>query len=276
MAAPCSTWDLTDEYVTGVCSTWADYSTEVKEGALRLATLWLWGATGRRFGPCPVLVRPSQRRGAPVAYQEFVVTPGSEGLGIPGGPFLFAGQWFNAGCASACCGSSACAVVLRGPVFSVDEVLVDGAVVPPSAYRVDVTSGAWLLVRTDGACWPACQNFTRETDEVGTFEVAYSIGEAIPDALQLATALLACEYAKELAPGTGGRCSLPAKMTRLSRQGVEIEVEPPAPAEGRTGIKIVDDVVATLNPGGLKAPPRVMSLDLPETCDRFTVIPAGS
>lgn len=271
MAAPC-TWDV-DPAALGVCPNWSGYSAPIKEAALDLATFWLWAATGRRFGPCPVTVRPSQPRvGEPVQYQDYAVLPGQVGY-QGGGPFLFGGQWFNAGCASACCGSSACAVVLRGPVASVDEILVDGEVVSPSAYRVDVAAGVWLLVRTDGECWPACQNFSRGTDEAGTFEVTYELGEAIPAVLAIAAAALACEYGKHL---TGGACSLPAQMTRLSRQGVEVEVEAPTPGSDKSGIKLVDDVVAMLNPSGRKAPPRVMSPDLPGNCDRVTVWAGGS
>lgn len=271
---PCSTWDV-DPTALGVCPGWADYSPAVQNAALELSTFWLWAATGRRFGPCPITVRPLQaRRGEGPAYQSYeIVSSGSEGLGVPGGPFLFAGTWFNAGCSSACCGTSACAIVLRGPVYAIDEVRVDGETIPASAYRVDIANGAHLLVRIDGECWPSCQTITAEPDEVGSFEVAYEIGEAIPAVLALAAGALACEYGKSL---TGGACALPAKMTRLSRQGVEIEVAPPDPASDRSGIKLVDDVVAMLNPSGRKAPPRVMSLDLPETCDRFTVVPAGS
>jgi hypothetical protein len=255
------------------CSTWDDYSDTVKNSALWLASTWLWGATGRRYGVCPTTVRPSQSRSAELAYQEFAVRPGTESLGVPGGPFLFAGRWYNAGCATACCGNSACAVVLRGPAAEVEEVVVGEEIVPASAYRLDVVQGAWLLVRTDGECWPACQNMTATPGEPDTFEVTYGLGTPVPEALAIATAILACEYAKHL---SGGRCSLPAKMTRLSRQGVEVEVAPPDPASGTTGIKMVDDVVATLNPGKLRQPPRVMSLDLPETCDRTTVWVGGS
>lgn len=271
MTIPCS-WDVV--IPSELCSDWTGYTQPVKDSALWLASTYLWAATGRQYGPCPVTVRPGQnQRGAPVAYQEFVVTPGSEGLGVLGGPYLFGGRWFNAGCSSMCCGSSACAIVLRGPVAAVDGVLVDGATVPPSAYRVDVVPGAWLLVRVDGGCWPTCQNMARGSDEAGTFEVTYRLGTELPEALAIATALLACQYGKHL---TGGRCALPAKMTRISRQGVEIEVDPPDPAQGLTGIKAVDEVVLALNPGGLRQPPRVMSPDLPEQCDRITVIGAGS
>lgn len=270
MTMPCA-WDVT--VPTDFCATWDSYPQATKDSALWLASTWLWGATGRRFGVCPVTVRPNQPRRGEQAYQTFDITTGAGGLGVAGGPFLFGGRWFNSGCSTACCGSSVCAVVLRGPVAEVDEVLIDGEVVAPSAYRVDVTGGAYLLVRTDGECWPVCQNMTAAPDEVGTFEVTYGLGTPVPEALAIATAILACEYAKHLG---GGQCALPAKMTRLSRQGVEIEVAPPDPANGTTGIRMVDDVVSTLNPGGLRQPPRVMSLDLPEGCDRFTTWVGGS
>lgn len=270
MTLPCA-WDVT--VPVDFCATWESYPQATQDSALWLASTWLWGATGRRFGVCSFTVRPSQSSRAELAYQEFAISPGAEGLGSPGGPFLFGGQWFNAGCTAACCGSSACAVVLRGPVAEVTEVLVDGEIVAPSAYRVDVAGGAWLLVRTDGECWPACQNMTAGPDEAGSFEVTYGLGTAVPEALAIATALLACEYAKHL---TGATCSLPAKMTRLSRQGVEVEVAPPDAGTGVTGIKMVDEIVATLNPGKLRQPPRVMSLDLPEGCDRVTTWVGGS
>jgi hypothetical protein len=270
MAAPCN-WDV-DPVALGLCSPWNDYTPEVQDAAIRFASTYLWGATGRRYGVCPVSVRPSQGRGAELAYQTFEVRSG-DGLGVPGGPFLFSGQWFNAGCATACCGNQACAVVLRGPVAYVDEVLVGAEVVPPSSYRVDITGGVYLLVRIDGLCWPACQNYTAEPGEPGAFEVTYGLGVAPPAALLDAAAMLACEYAKGL---TGGPCKLPSKMTRLSRQGVEVELEPASGEDGKTGIREVDDLVAVLNPSKRKSPPLLLSPDLPESCDRMTVIGAGS
>src|SRR5690606_36865821 len=165
-----------------------------------------------------------------------------------------------------------CAVVLRGPVASVDEVLVDGEVIPSSAYRVDVKGGAYLLVRLDGQCWPTCQDFQAAEDAAGAFTVTYCVGRKIPEALAVATAILACEYAKGL---TGGDCRLPAKMTLLSRQGVEVEVEPASPDEGLTGITEVDAVVRALNPSRRTRPPMLLSPDLPESCDRVTVISRG-
>ena len=50
----------------------------------------------------------------------------------------------------------------------------------------------------------------------------------------------------------------------------------PNPAIGTTGIKMVDDVIQALNPGRRQRPPVILSPDLPESCDRATVVPAGS
>lgn len=270
MTMPCA-WDVV--VPSELCSDWDTYPQTTKDTALWLASTWLWGATGRQYGPCPVTVRPSQGRGTELVYQDFAVLPGAAGLGVPGGPFLFGGRWFNAGCASACCGNSACAIVLRGPVYDVQEVLVGEEEVPPSSYRVDITSGVYLLVRTDGECWPTCQNFTADEGEDGSFSVTYRYGREVPEALAIATAMLACEWAKGI---SGGVCKLPAKMTRLSRQGVEVEVASTDPAAGTTGILSVDNVVSTLNPAGRKSPPLLLSPDLPESCDRMTVWVGGS
>jgi hypothetical protein len=267
--APCN-WDLV--VPADVCPDWAGYPQTTKDTALWLASTYLWAATGRRFGPCPITVRPNQGGSGEVLYQDYPVTPGADGVGVPGGPFLFAGRWFNAGCATACCGDQGCAIVLRGPVAGIEEVTVDDEVIPASAYRVDITAGTWLLVRIDGQCWPVCQDFTADEGELGAFTVTYLLGEPVPEALAIATAMLACEWAKGL---TGGVCALPSRMTQLSRQGVTVELDAPDAGE-KTGIAHVDMVVALLNPSKRVSPPLLMSPDLPERCDRMTVIGAGS
>lgn len=268
MTLPCA-WDVV--VPSELCSDWSARPQAIRDTALWLSSTYLWGATGRQYGPCPVTIRPLQPQAGEVAYQSFEGI--ADGLGTAGGPFLFGGRWFNAGCASACCGANACAIVLRGPVASVDEVIVGEDIVPPSAYRVDISKGVYLLVRTDGSCWPMCQSMTAEPGEPNTFEVTYLLGREVPEALAIATALLACEYGKHL---SGGACALPKQMTRLSRQGVEVEIAPPEPDGTLTGIPMVDMVVATLNPSKRKSPPIVLSPDLPESCDRMTVWIGGS
>lgn len=264
---PCQ-WDVIvpDE----VCSGWSDKPEAVRNAALWLASTVLWGLTGRQYGTCPITVRPAQPTSEDPPYRAYPVYPGSDPA--PGGPYLFGGIWRNCGCGSSCCCQAECAVVLRGPVAAVNEVLVNGEVVPSSAYRVDVKSGTYLLLRLDGTCWPTCQTFTAAEDAAGAFAVTYEIGRALPEALAIATAILACEYASFL---TTGECRLPAKMTSLTRQGVTVEVEPPAPEDGLTGITQVDAIVTALNPSKRQRPPVILSPDLPEECDRMTVIQAG-
>lgn len=266
--APCD-WDV-DPTALGVCSTWADRPPALQATALHLATLFLWAATGRQYGPCPVEVRPAQDRGEPDAYRAYPVWPGQDP--VVSGPYLFAGTWRNCGCGAGCCCRPMCSVVLRGPVAGIVEVLVGDEEISPDAYRVDVADGAYHLVRLDGTCWPTCQDFSANPGEAGAFVVRYLYGRELPEALEVAAALLACEYAKAL---TGGPCRLPSRMTRLSRQGVEVEVEPPAPDGLLTGIREVDAVITALNPGKRQGPPTLLSLDLPESCDRITVAPVG-
>lgn len=277
MTAPCN-WSV-DPAALGVCPGWSGHTDEVRAAALELATTFLWARTGRQYGPCPVSVRPAQDHFRDPAYRAYPVLPGVNGHGGDGSfvsgptPFLDGGTWRNCGCGPRCCCRPECAVVLRGPVASVTEVTVDGAVVPSTAYRVDVAEGTYWLVRLDGTCWPTCQDFGAEEDAAGSFVVDYERGRELTEALKIATAILACEYAKSL---TGGDCRLPAKMTRLSRQGVEVEVEPAAPDEGRTGIREVDDVIFNLNPSQRQRPPMLLSPDLPESCDRRTVVQPGA
>lgn len=271
MTMPCS-WDVV--VPAELCPDWDAQPQAIKDSALWLASTWLWGATGRQYGTCPVTVRPIQPRFWDVAYRAYPVWPGSDPVVAPF-PFLFAGTWYNAGCGAACCSARSCDVTLQGPspVASVDEVLVNGELIPASAYRVDMAGGAARLVRLDGECWPTCQNIEASDEEDGAFSVTYSIGRPVPEALAIATAVLACQYGKLLSTGS---CGLPAQMTSLSRQGVEVTIEPPDPDNGRTGIKLVDDLVAMLNPSKRRSPPMVLSPDL-EPCDRYTTIyPGGS
>lgn len=67
---------------------------------------------------------------------------------------------------------------------------------------------------------------------------------------------------------------MPVTMTRLSRQGVEVEVEPPG--DGVTGIREVDDIVVMFNPSKRRSAPMILSPDLPELCDRITPVQGGS
>jgi hypothetical protein len=58
-------------------------------------------------------------------------------------------------------------------VYDVTEVQVDGVVLPDGAYRVDAPG---RLVRTDGGCWPDCQDMGAPAGADNTFFVTYRYG----------------------------------------------------------------------------------------------------
>lgn len=261
---PC-TWEID----TGCCPDWATYSAAVQNAATNYATTVLWAATGRRFGLCPVVVRPCGRYthgGTPSiwGYTFSLYGPG----GAAWYPYIGDdGAWRNCACPGTSCGCRPdCEVYLPAPVASVTEVVVDGVVVDPSAYRVD--DNKWL-VRTDGGCWPDRADLNVDSG-TGLFQVSYVRGETVPAVLLSAAGILACEYAKAC---TGGSCRLPASVQSIARQGVNVQfldfnmlVE-----RGFTGITEVDSVIQALNPFALKARLRVWSPEI--KVPRMTTFP---
>lgn len=215
----------------------------------------MWAATGRRYGKCPLIVQPAGQCSPEPGYLVFPVS--GLGGGVYG-PVIVDGIWYNRP-SGGCC-STWCEVALEGPTTAADitEITVAGEVVDPAAY---VVYDGNLLVRTDGQCWPCCINYG-QADPPG-FVVEYEIGLPIPPAVQGAFERLACEMAKAC---VGGPCALPQRMTRLTRQGIDIEIEQ-VPVDERgmtlTGIKDVDDVILAVNPYRLTQAPQVLTPDLP-------------
>jgi hypothetical protein len=231
----------------------------VQAYADRVATRVIWAASGRQFGLCTRVVRPCWVPQEPL-YQTFPVGYYGEGYwalqGVPSGVVVYA--------TNACACSNACMckppqVALPGPISSVTSVVIDGAVVSSSSYRVDLNS---YLVRTDGLAWPAPQNLAAAPNATGAFTVTYLQGIAVPDDLQDAAGLYACEVGKGI---TSGNCQLPNRVQSITRQGVEIQYvsEDDFLDKNRTGYAVVDAILSTYNPYGLQQRPRVVSPDLP-------------
>lgn len=137
----------------------------------------------------------------------------------------------------------------RYPVISVDEVKVDGVVVDPSKYRVD---DYHRLVRTDGACWPVCNDLTLADTEPNTFSVKYTAGRRPPIELQMAAAELACELKRAC---NQLDCRLPRNVTQVSRAGVTMNIDALEAAinGGVSGIPIVDAAVGRYNCARIKS-----------------------
>jgi hypothetical protein len=252
---PCD-WTVDTTCIVG----WADYTNEQRSRAISWATFILDALTGHQFAQCPVTVRPcGDGCGLFNGYTTWPV--GAAAANAPGPwmvPYVVGGVWLNCSCGGGCSCLPACRVDLGVPVAEITEVKVNGAVLDPSAYQLQ---GAFL-VRTDGgACWPSCQDTALPDTEDGTFSVTYRPGRALPIAGQIAAGRLAGEFVKACA---GASCSLPAQISSLTRQGVDVEFVDPTTVfeQGRTGIPEVDLFVNAVNPGGMRRRSRVMSPDV--------------
>lgn len=158
---PCEPW----RFVPDCCSLPEGTTEETINRWGRVATNMLWGLSGRRWGPlCPITVRPC-RKSCLDGYQ-YGVRWGSVGPWIP---YLGRdGKWRSAsvcGCSNDCSCGELCEVRLEGPALDVVSVTIGGETLDPVAYRVDASN---LLVRTDGGCWPDCQDMAAPCGEPNT------------------------------------------------------------------------------------------------------------
>jgi hypothetical protein len=147
-------------------------------------------------------------------------------------------------------------VRLPGPISRIVEVRVAGTPVSPGAYRVD---NGYILVREDGFDWPHGVNNGRD-DDPDAFVITYYRGVAPSARVRFAAGMLAGEFAAAL---NGGPCALPKGTRSVTRQGVSIEIDTAAFPNNRTNIRIVDALIASINPHGLRSESVVMSPDLP-------------
>lgn len=248
---------------TALCSRWAGYTTATQAYALRVATRVIWAATGRRFGLTSVTVRPSRPAQLPL-YRVYPV--GFQGYGFwtlygdAGGGY----QVINTcGCGDAsyplgACSCGAADIAIPDNVADVTSVVVDGVTIDPSTY---VLAGGYLT-RIDGKGWPFVQNFSLPAGSTGTWSITYDQGIAVPDDLQDAAGLYACQVGAAV---SGGTCQLPNRVQSVTRSGVEINYVDPGSYldNGRTGYDMVDSIIVTYNPHGLPQRARFVSPDLP-------------
>lgn len=139
---------------------------------------------------------------------------------------------------------------LRGnPVVSVESVTYQGAILPPTDYFIE---GSMYLVLRNGGCW----------DLNSGVEVVYTSGIRPPEAGRQAAIRLANEFI--LAATDAGACSLPDRVTAVSRQGVDYTILDPQDflENGRTGIYEIDLFIKAANPINAKKKPRVFSPDM--------------
>lgn len=256
--ALCS-WDLD----TSCCTGWDEFTAAQQEAAAAWATGILDALTGHQFAQCPVKYRPcGPRCGRSGGYMTYPVnSPASSGVGMPWmTPYIGpGGVWRNCSCAGGCTCRATCEAYLPGPIAGIVEVMVDGLVLDESAYRLD---DGHILVRTDGECFPECQDMDLADTEVGTWSVTLSPGAPLPAIGALAAGELACEFARGCA-GTGD-CKLPDQLISMSRNGIDVQVADPQLLleAGLTGLANVDLFIQAVNPSRLRQRPRIVSPDV--------------
>lgn len=137
------------------------------------------------------------------------------------------------------------------PVWSVDEVRIDGVPLDPSEYRYDREQG--MLWRVSGG-WPTSDDHSLPDTETGTFSVDIQTGSE-PDAWALWVAnTLACEMLRDCIGDS--KCRLPRNATQVSAQGVTIQL---SDDEIQHFLPEVSAWVSAVNPHQAKVPARVMS-----------------
>jgi len=144
------------------------------------------------------------------------------------------------------CGCGAWGATLRFemPVASVDEIQVDGRVLPADAYRVD---NGTLLVRQDGSQWPYCQDMSKPLGQAGTWGVTFRVGKPVPAGGRIAAGILAEELAK--AACGSNKCRLPRRVQSINRQGATMAMMLDTFDDldkGKTGIWLIDSWVASV------------------------------
>lgn len=259
---------MTTEY--GPCDDWdVQWPCEISAGsealtgsAVAFATEVVWALSDRQFGFCDVTLRPCRKScyDAPWPDPEFS-WPGRSWLRAA----LISGRWYNITCGGGSCSGSDCSctplsqVYLPSVVSEVLEVKVDGAILDPSAYRLD---NGRILVRLDGEDWPRCNDLNLADTEPDTWSVTARFGREVPEGGAWAVGELACEFVKAM---SGEDCRLPAHVTQIARQGVTITFPDASQffERGLTGLYMVDIFIRTWNPSGLRRRSRVFNVDDP-------------
>lgn len=261
-AGPCEPWPFDPE-----CCPAADTATPERIlKARNVATQILWALSGRRYGPmCPVTVRPCKKTCAEDAG--ILGAYAATGVGYGQSPYIpykgVDGLWRNAslcGCTGDCSCSELCEIYLPGPIYDIVEVNEGGVILPAGAYRVDNGN---TLVRTDGNCWPDCQDMAEPPGAANTLAVTYRVGIPL-DALALdAMDAMTCHLLNQCTGAGACSCKLPSNVTRQTRQGVEQTFADPTEmlAGGLTGIAAVDRWLLVVNPYRQYTPSRVYSPD---------------
>ncbi len=237
-----------------------------------MASQLMFVLSGRQFqGTCQRKVRPCRQ-----ACSCFGANSSLGGIGPWFWPSSIGAYWWGSWswyseCGDACgCGNESYIRLAGYPIQRILEVKLDGNVLDPASdYRLDARRNLIRLADLSGSpvvdrFWPACQDLSLPDTEPGTYSVTYEWGAQVPEFGKKAAAQLAVEL-WNASPENAGVCRLPDKVTRIVRQGIEMDrVVPLADmlTMGATGLPLVDAFIAMTNPGKAKMRSAVFSPDL--------------
>jgi len=149
------------------------------------------------------------------------------------------------------CGSTCLHFIpLRGqPIISIETITVGDREID----LADVAIYDYSAIAPVDGCWGTCDDM----------EIAYTFGTIPPAAGTAAATELANQFI--WAATDDERCSLPARVTSVSRQGVSWTLldQQDFLEQGRTGIYLVDLFLRTVNPTKALMRSRVFSPDIP-------------
>lgn len=242
MSAPpttlCEQWTTADEMgECGQCNV-DDYTADQIERAINYASMLLFRLTGRRWpGVCTDTVNPSLFVNCYPNGRVWL-----DGWTPPYVPYHTREGWQNAYCGN--CFAHLDCIQLPGPIVEITEVIVEGAVLDPSAYQV---KGWAQLCRTDGYRWPVGTNPADDT-----FVITWTRGREIPDEARDMASLVACARLPLIA--CADDCNGPVGgVEQIAADGVTVNLadrQPTAETPGLTGIYIVDEWIRSVNPYG--------------------------
>lgn len=268
---PCQAWISGDDIT---CNGSDALSKQQRDALAVMASMLMYELSGRQFsGLCgPVTVRPCQ---ASCGRTWGWGTGGwSWSWGYWSGAWGYGWFWGNEGGPRRCsCGYDSVIEIAGYPVTEITEVKINGQVLAPTftdgspTYRLDQWRYLTRLADPDQRDfplhWPFCQRLDLQDDQPGTFSVSYRYGVPPPPLGIEAAKQIACQL---MLAQSGQACTIPAKVTRIVRQGSTLDMVTPVAAilrAGGTGLFLVDSFIAAYNPNGLRRRPSVFSPDLP-------------
>lgn len=151
----------------------------------------------------------------------------------------------SCGCRQGCGCGRVPVVQLTDTIAAITSVKVDGAVLSTDAWVLYADN---RLARTDGSGFPCCQRLELDPDaDLGTFEIACTIGAPVDEMGQLAVSEIACEIIAAL--DNPGSCRLPKHIQSLTRQQLAVAFTDPTTtlAAGFAGLPLTDLWLASLD-----------------------------